>query len=98
MANPPSALTRAATETLRKIAANSPGVDQLALALRHLAKWRSGVIGNTLANLSGTEVLSGPFKGMDYAVRASEGSRSARLIGAYEASLAPIIEQIIARN
>ena len=98
MANPPSAMTRAATETLRKIAANPPGADQLALALRHLAKWRSAVIGNTLANLTGTSVLSGPFKGMDYAVSTSEGSRSARLIGAYEASLAPIIEQIIARS
>ena len=91
-------MTRAATETLRKIAAEPPDANRLAAALRHLAKWRSGVIGNTLANLSGTEVLSGPFKGMDYAVRASEGSRTARMIGAYEASLAPIIEQIIARN
>jgi SAM-dependent methyltransferase len=34
---------------------------------------------------------------MEYAVRAAEGSRSARLLGAYEASLAPVIEEIIAR-
>ena len=98
MANPPSALTRAVTETLRKIAAEPPDADQLAKALRHLAKWRSGLVANTLANRSGTTILSGPFKGMNYAVRASEGSRAARLIGAYEASLAPIIEQIITRN
>jgi hypothetical protein len=98
LANPPTPLTRAATETLRQLAADPPDAAQLAIALRHLAKWRSGVIANTLAKRSGTTVLSGPFKGMTYAVRASEGSRSARLIGAYEASLAPVIDQIVARN
>ena len=98
MANPPSPLTLAATETLRRIAAAPADPDQLAAALRHLAKWRSEVIANTLAIRSGTLVLSGPFKGMDYAVRASEGSRAARLIGAYEASLAPVIEEIVARG
>ena len=93
----PSPLTIAATETLRRIAAAPADPDQLAAALRHLAKWRSEIIANTLVNRSGTVVLSGPFKGMDYGVRASEGSRAARLVGAYEASLAPVIEEIIAR-
>lgn len=97
MANPPSPLTLAATETLRRIAAGPADADQLAAALRHLAKWRSELIGNTLANRSGTIVQAGPFKGMDYGVRASEGSRAARLLGAYEASLAPVIEDIVAR-
>ena len=97
MANSPSPLTLAATETLRRIAAAPADPDQLTAALRHLAKWRSEVSANTLATRSGTVVLSGPFKGMDYAVRASEGSRAARLIGAYEASLAPVIEEIVAR-
>ena len=63
-----------------------------------LAKWRSELVGNTILERSGTRVLHGPFKGMDYAVRASEGSRAARLLGAYEASLAPVIEAIIARD
>lgn len=98
MPNPPSPLTIAATETLRRIAAAPADIDQLTAALRHLAKWRSELIANTLANRSGTVVLSGPFKGMDYGVRASEGSRAARLIGAYEASLAPVIEDIVARG
>lgn len=97
MSHPPTPLTIAATETLRRLAAAPASVDQLAAALRHLAKWRSELISNTLANRSGTVVLSGPFKGMDYGVRASEGSRAARLIGAYEASLAPVIEQIVTR-
>ena len=98
MAKSPSALTQAVTETLRKIAEAPPDADQLAIALRHLAKWRSGLIANTLAVRSGTTILYGPFKGMDYSVLAAEGSRSARLIGAYEASLAPIIEQIVTRS
>lgn len=97
LANPPTPLTLAATEALRRIAAAPADPVQLAAALRHLAKWRSEVIANTLAERSGTVVLSGPFKGMDYAVRASEGSRAARLVGAYEASLAPVIEDIVSR-
>ena len=95
---PASPMTIAATETLRQIAAGSPDVTHLAAALRHLAKWRSELIANTVAERSGTKVLSGPFKGMDYAVRASEGSRAARLLGCYEASLAPVIEAIISRD
>ena len=94
---PPSALTQSATETLRRIAAAAPDPANLAAALRHLAKWRAELVGNTILERSGPVVLSGPFKGMDYAIRASEGSRSARLLGVYEASLAPVIETIIAR-
>ncbi len=94
---PASPLTLAATETLRKIAAAPADAAQLAAALRHLAKWRAELLANTILERSGTKVLSGPFRGMDYAFRASEGSRSARLLGCYEASLAPVIEAIIAR-
>ncbi len=98
MANTPSPFTQAATETLRRIAAAPADPARLAEALRHLAKWRSELIANTLAERSGSVVLSGPFKGMKYPVRASEGSRSARLIGSYEASLAPVIEDIASRR
>ena len=94
---PPSPLTTSATETLRQIAALPPDAANLTAALRHLAKWRAELIGNTLTERSGTIVLNGPFQGMNYAIRASEGSRSARLLGSYEASLAPVIEVIIAR-
>jgi SAM-dependent methyltransferase len=89
-------LTVATTETLRRIASGAPDPAQLAQALRHLAKWRSELVANTLLERSGTAVLSGPFAGMDYPVRASEGARAARLIGCYEASLAPVIEEIVA--
>ena len=98
MAKAPSPFTQAATETLRRIAAAPADPARLTEALRHLAKWRSELIANTLAERSGSVVLSGPFKGMKYPVRASEGSRSARLIGAYEASLAQVIEEIASRR
>ena len=65
-------------------------------ALRHLAKWRAQVLENTLVKRSGEVVLSGPFKGLRYAVRASEGSRNARLIGCYEAGLHKVVEEIVA--
>ena len=93
----PSNLTIAASEILRRIASEPPDARHLAAALRHLAKWRAELIANTLVERSGTKVLSGPFKGMDYAIRAAEGSRAARLLGSYEASLAPVIETIVSR-
>jgi hypothetical protein len=92
-----SPLTIAATQALRRLAAEPPDAQTLTAALRMLAKWRASLVANTLAQRSGTQVLSGPFKGMDYAVPSAEGSRSARLLGCYEASLAPVIEEIIAR-
>ncbi len=93
----PSSLTRAATDGLARLMDGPPGPDRLNAALRHLAKWRSVILENTLLARSGDTVLAGPFAGMAYPVRAAEGSRTARLLGAYEASLAPVIETIIAR-
>lgn len=95
---PPSRLTLAATQGLRQLAAMDPDPAVLDRALRHLAKWRSELVANTLAAQMGHRVASGPFQGMDYAVGASEGARAARLLGVYEASLAPVIEEIVARD
>lgn len=72
-----------------------PDAARLNLALRHLAKWRAHLLENTLVARCGTEVLSGPFQGMAYPVRSSEGGRAPRLIGCYERSLAPVIERIV---
>jgi hypothetical protein len=93
-----SPLTLAATAQLREIIEGEPSVDRLNAALRHLAKWRSRLLDQTLEARSGTTVLSGPFRGMVYDVRASEGARAARMLGSYEASLAPVIETVVARN
>lgn len=97
MPKPPTALTRQTAAHLARLLEGEPSAEKLNRALRYLAKWRSEMVSNTLIKRSGTQVLSGPFKGMDYPVRASEGSRASRLIGAYESTLAPVIEQIIAR-
>ena len=97
MAKPASPLTISATAALQRLLDGPPDAARLEQAFRHLAKWRSELISNTLAERSGTKVLSGPFKGMEYPVRASEGSRSARLLGAYEAGLAPVIEEIVTK-
>ncbi len=97
MAEPPSPLTLSVTEAVRRLLDGPPSPDRLQAALRHLAKWRAALLDNTLTQRNGTTVLEGPFKGMAYPVRASEGARAARLLGLYEASLEPVIETIAAR-
>ncbi len=97
MASQPSPLTLATHAALKAILDAPPSFGNLQQAMRYLAKWRTEIVANTLLKREGSTVLSGPFKGLDYAVRAAEGSRTARLIGAYEASLHPVIEEIIAR-
>jgi hypothetical protein len=93
----PSALTLAVDRSLARLAARPPGPARLEAQLRQLAKWRATVLANTHATLHGTRIAAGPFAGMDYPVAASEGSRAPRLLGAYEASLHPVIETVIAR-
>jgi hypothetical protein len=91
-----STLTQKVTGDLRTLLAQDPSADRLNAALRHLAKWRSSLIANTLRADLGPVIRSGPFAGMSYDVPASEGSYPARLLGVYEASLHPFIAQIIA--
>ncbi len=94
----PSPLTRGVTQTLQDLLAGPPSAAKLARALRHLAKWRAELVANTITAREGAVVASGPFKGMHYGVRASEGTRAARLLGVYEAPLHPVIEAIIAKS
>jgi SAM-dependent methyltransferase len=93
----PTELTRKAMAELQSLSAAPASPEALYRALRFLAKWRSQLLANTVVHHSGTRILSGPFAGMDYPVRAAEGARAARLLGAYEASLDPVIERIVAR-
>ena len=94
----PSSLTRGVTQTLQELLAGPPSAENLARALRYLAKWRAELVANTVENRQGAMVASGPFKGMSYGVRAAEGTRVARLLGVYEASLHPVIAAIIAKS
>lgn len=79
-----------------ELLSEEPTPQRLNAALRHLAKWRALALERALVERSGDRVLSGPFKGMLYAAETSEGSRNPRLIGCYEACLAPVIEEIVA--
>lgn len=92
----PTALTRSVHQQLLALLDAEPSSDKLNQAFRLLAKWRSHLIENTVVARQGSTIASGPFAGMIYDIRATEGARVARLIGCYEASLTPIIEQIIA--
>lgn len=100
-ARPPREATPLVQATFRAVTdalSGPPSPGALNRALRILAKWRAEMVANTLSHRAKPFVLTGPFKGMSYAVRASEGSRSARLMGVYEASLHPVIEAIIAKS
>lgn len=94
----PSPLTRHVTQSIRDMLAGPPDGTTLMLALRQLAKWRSQIIANTVAQRDGPTLTHGPFSGMHYTVAASEGAYTARRLGCYEASLVPVIEAIIAQN
>lgn len=92
----PSQLNKSVQKRVSQQMAGEPTAQRLNMALRHLAMWRANMLENLLVERSGDRVLSGPFQGMVYATRSSEGSRNPRLIGCYEACLTPVIEEIVA--
>ncbi|HMS94810.1 MAG TPA: class I SAM-dependent methyltransferase [Tabrizicola sp.] len=97
MTQPPSALTMATESGLVRLQAEPPSPKRLAAQLRLLAKWRAAQLENTLVTRTGAIVAAGPFAGLAYPVKAAEGGRAPRLLGAYEASLHPVIETVISR-
>ena len=97
MSKVPSPLTLRTVELLKGHLAEQPSPKMLELALRDLAKWRNQIIANTLTFRNGRVLPNGPFAGMHYQVKTSEGAAAARILGIYEASLAPVIETIVAR-
>lgn len=83
-------------KTIRDLSASHDDeVAQLNNSLRLLSKWRSLLVQNALLKEEGTKVLEGPFKGMDFLERSSEGCHIAKLLGCYEQPLFTHIEQII---
>lgn len=97
-AAPVSELTQKIYADLTQLMAQPQSPQTLERILRLMAKWRSSVMRNTIQKLDGLVVQSGPFQGMQYLASASEGSTAARILGVYEASLHPIIEQICLRD
>jgi precorrin-6B methylase 2 len=69
--------------------ADEPTLDELNELLRLLGRWRSRVLANTYFMQEGTRVRSGPFAGMDYVLKATEGALIPRLLGTYECELHP---------
>jgi hypothetical protein len=98
MKKPVSDLNRNVHATLIEMLQADPTADQLNLALRMLAKWRAKLIENTIVQKNGRTIKHGPFQGMDYGVPASEGGGAPRLLGVYETTLAPIMDEIIASD
>lgn len=95
-----SELSDAVTSQLISLV-NNPGVDsndKLNNGLRLLAKWRSILIQNTLLGKSGTTVLQGPLKGLDFVEQSSEGCHVAKLLGCYEQPLQPYLIRAIDRK
>ena len=68
---------------------------QLNNSIRFLGKWRSAVIQNILIRREGTQVLSGPFKGMKFLESSMEGCHIPKLLGCYEQPLFLHIEKLI---
>jgi precorrin-6B methylase 2 len=75
---------------------DSPSIDQMNGLLRSLAVWRQQVLVNTYFQHHGVTVMGGPFAGMQYVERATEGALLPRLIGAYESELHPHLERFAA--
>ncbi|MGI8527335.1 MAG: hypothetical protein ACR2K5_14395 [Pseudolabrys sp.] len=78
----------------------APAADRAALdaALRLLSKWRSHLIQNSIISDVGTDVQSGPFKGMRFVERSAEGCHVPKLLGSYERELHPYLEAAIKRG
>lgn len=91
----PTQFNKSTQRKLSELLSGEATQQRLNAALRHLAKWRAQSLERMLVDRSGDRVLSGPFKGMVYPLRTSEGARNPRLIGSYEACLAPVIEEIV---
>jgi hypothetical protein len=95
---PPLGLTATAIARVRKLIGEwpaSPGAGGLDDLLHLLARWRSQMLANTYVARQGTVISGGPFQGMDYVARSTEGALIARLLGTYESELHPHLARIL---
>jgi len=68
------------------------GADALYNLLRLLGRWRSMLIAEAYVREQGAKIWGGPFAGMDYVTRATEGALIPRLLGTYESELHPHLD------
>jgi len=66
-----------------------PDPDTLNELLRLLGRWRGRMLAATFVHHHGPRVWSGPFAGMEYLIRTTEGALIPRLLGTYESELHP---------
>lgn len=88
-------LTAATIQCVRNDVANWPDdadVHHVNELLRLLGFWRQRMLVNTFLTHHGARVLAGPFAGMEYVTRATEGALMPRLLGTYEAELHPHLQ------
>jgi hypothetical protein len=100
-AQPLSSLTSTAATLVKQWVDSwtaTPSVGSLESGLRLLAKWRSQMLASTYVAHHGVTVFQGPFAGMTYLERSTEGALIARLLGCYEAELHPHLAAIAAEG
>lgn len=75
----------------RKVAdwPEAPNQNLLYDVLRLLGRWRAIMLANTFVAHQGSTIWSGPFAGMDYVRKSTEGALIPRLLGTYESELHP---------
>jgi hypothetical protein len=74
-------------QVVSQLQSTEPNPAQLNNALRHLSKWRSVLIQNTILKHHGTVVMQGPLKGLDFLQNSAEGCHIAKILGCYEQPL-----------
>lgn len=88
-------------DMVRKAVAEWPAqteAAQLNELLRLLGRWRSQLLVNTYRAREGSQIWSGPFKGMEYVEAQTEGALIPRLLGSYECELHPHIQRLAAEG
>ena len=73
-------------------------IQQLNDSLRLLSKWRGGLLQNTFLQHHGSNVLEGPFSGLDILRNSAEGCYVPKLLGCYEQPLWPYIQSAISNQ
>jgi precorrin-6B methylase 2 len=77
---------------------HEPSEAMLLRVLRYLGQWRAIMLANTQVLKHGASIYGGPFKGMAYVGRPSEGALMPRLLGCYESELHPHLDRLLARQ
>jgi SAM-dependent methyltransferase len=85
-------LNTLAGEAVQQLAAKwegPPDVAQMYELMRMLGRWRSHLLVRLYVEREGARIFQGPFAGMEYLDKATEGALIPRLLGTYESELHP---------